>query len=215
MAVKIVEQTTWSADNQQERPSKSMQETENAWLKNVLPSHGWYLAGFADGEGSFNVSLRRREDHTMQWQVVLTFNVSQKEEYILAMFKKILGCGRLQKRPDGVCYYVVSNPRSISERVIPFFDCFPFWSQKKRRDFPIFKEIVRLVMEKQHLTSDGLKKIIHLREGLNEGRGRKRKYTEIDYDKSCNGNPQRLHAKPRQFRKELTEDDIVRSHGRP
>ena len=110
-----------------------MQDTENAWLKYVLPAHGWYLAGFADGEGSFNVSLRRREDHTMQWQVVLTFNVSQKEEYILAMFKKVLGCGRMQSRPDGIYYYVVSNPRSIVERVIPFFKTYTFWSQRKQK----------------------------------------------------------------------------------
>ncbi len=173
------------------------------WLNAIKPEQGWYLSGFADGEGSFNVSLRRRADHTMQWQVVLTFNVSQKEEYILAMFKKTLGCGRLQSRPDGIYYYVVSNPRSIADKVIPFFDRFSFWSQRKKQNYAIFKEIAMLVIAKQHLTSEGLKKIIELRERLNEGRGRKRKYTIVDYDESLKGNPQRLHAKPRQFREEI------------
>ena len=120
-------------------------EEKQDWLKQVKPEQGWYLSGFADGEGSFNVSLRRRDDHTMHWQIVLTFNVSQKEEYILAMFKKVLGCGRMQARSDGVYYYVVSNPRSIVERVIPFFEKFKFWSQRKRRNFTIFKEIAKLV----------------------------------------------------------------------
>ena len=179
-----------------------MQEN-NKWLHDIEPEHGWYLAGFADGEGSFNVSLRRRTDHTMQWQVILTFNVSQKEEYILAMFKKTLGCGRLQSRSDGVYYYVVSNPRSIADRVIPFFNRFTFWSQRKRRNFAIFKEIAQLVLAKEHLNSHGLQKIIQLRERLNEGRGRKRKYTLVDYEDSLKGNPQRLYAKPRQFRTEI------------
>lgn len=190
-----------------------MQQNLN-WLNTIKPAQGWYLSGFADGEGSFNVSLRRRPDHTMSWQVVLTFNVSQKEEYILAMFKKTLGCGRLQSRPDGVYYYVVSNPRSIAERVIPFFNRFSFWSQRKRYNFVIFKEITELVLKKEHLTSEGLEKIVHLRERLNEGRGRKRKYTLVDYQESLKGNPQRLHAKPRAFRTEKLEDDIVRSHER-
>ena len=187
-------------------------EEKQDWLKQVKPEQGWYLSGFADGEGSFNVSLRQRADHTMQWQIVLTFNVSQKEEYILAMFKKVFGCGRMQARPDGVYYYVVSNPRSIVERVIPFFEKFKFWSQRKRRNFAIFKEIAKLVFEKRHLDSEGLEKIIRLREYLNQGHGRKRKYALSDYRDSLKGNPQRLYAKPRQFRAETVKDDIVRSH---
>lgn len=182
-----------------------MNNTQFAWLKQIRPEQGWYLAGFADGEGSFNVSLRRPTDHTMQWQVVLTFNVSQKEEYILAMFKKVLGCGRMQARPDDVYYYVVSNPRSIMERVIPFFEKFKFWSQRKRYNFTIFKEIAKLVIEKDHLNSEGLEKIIRLREELNKGRGRKRKYELSDYHRLLKGNPQRLYAKPRQFREETVE----------
>lgn len=181
-----------------------MIEQDNFWLRNIKPEQGWYLSGFADGEGSFNVSLRRRPDHHMLWQVILTFNVSQKEEYILAMFKKVLGCGRLQARPDGVFYYVVSNPRSIIEKVIPFFNHFPFWSQKKRRNFAIFKKIARLMAEKKHLVAEGLDEIIRLREKLNEGRGRKRKYTFADYRQSVEGNPQRLYAKPRKFRVETS-----------
>ena len=192
-----------------------MYEQNHTWLNSIKPEQGWYLSGFADGEGSFNVSLRRRPDHTMRWQVVLAFNVSQKEEYILAMFKKILGCGTLRARPDGIFYYNVSNPRSIIEKVIPFFNRFPFWSQRKRRNFAIFTKIANAVINKEHLTSVGLREIVYLREKLNEGRGRKRKYTAIEYRKSLEGNPQRLHAKPRQFRSEIIEDDIVRSHGRP
>lgn len=192
-----------------------MKDNNNVWLNTIKPEQGWYLSGFTDGEGSFNVSLRQRPDHTMGWQVVLTFNVSQKEEYILAMFKKILGCGRLQARADGIYYYNVTNPRSIIERVIPFFNYFPFWSHRKKKNFAIFKEIAKLVNDKQHLNSAGLNNIIQLRERLNEGRGRTRKYNMKEYTASLQGNPQRLYAKPRQFRLETSGDDIVRSHGRP
>lgn len=172
------------------------------WLKDI-PSHiGYYLAGFVDGEGSFNVSLRKRKDHSMRWQVILTFNVSQKERAILALLKKYLGCGRLQTRSDGISYYVVSNPTSIIERVIPFFQRFPFLSQVKKKNFSIFQRIAKMMKLKQHLDPEGLKEIIKLREKLNIGRGRKRKYSIKDYETFIQDNPQRLYARPRAFRKE-------------
>ena len=172
------------------------------WLSQVPLHIGHYIAGFVDGEGSFNVSLRKRQDHTMHWQVVLTFNVSQKERTVLALIKKHIGCGRLQTRSDGVSYYVVSNPTAIIENVIPFFRKFHFLSATKKKNFSIFHKIAKMVHDKQHLNSKGLKEIIELRERLNEGHGRKRKYSISDYNKSHQENPQRLYARPRAFRPE-------------
>ncbi len=174
-----------------------------AWLKQIPIPIGHYLSGFADGEGSFNVSLRKRIDHNMGWQIVLTFNVAQRDKTVLALFKHHLGCGRLQERYDGVGYYVVTNYVSIEDRVIPFFDRFPFLSASKKKNFSIFRKISKLMAEGKHLTSDGMKEIVELRERLNEGKGRKRKYSIEDYQKTYQGsllpteNPQRLYARPR------------------
>ena len=180
-------------------------------LKFIKPEIGYYIAGFVDGEGSFNVSLRKRPDHKMGWQVVPTFNVSQRDFTILVLMKKNLGCGRFVTRKDGVHYYVVQNPTAIRERVIPFFTRFKFLSSKMKRNFMLFKQITELMNGKGHLNSDGLMKIIQMRESLNEGRGRKRKYSINHYKDFLSENPQRLNAKPRRE----VGDDIVRSHGRP
>ncbi len=143
-----------------------------------IPEHiGWYIAGFVDGEGSFNVSFCDRPDHKNLWKTTLTFNVAQRDKTVLALMKKHLGCGRLQARKDGVWYYVVSNPQAINERIIPFFMRFNFLSAKSKRNFSIFKQITRKMLLKEHLTKEGLHEIALLRERLNEGRGRKRKYT--------------------------------------
>lgn len=154
------------------------------WLKQVPIEKGYYFAGFVDGEGSFNVSLRKRPDHTMKWQVILTFNVSQRDVVVLTQLKKYLGCGRMFKRSDGVQYYIVQNPSSIKERVIPFFKRFSFLSANKKKNFSIFVQIANMVFNGEHLNRDGLLKIIKLRETLNEGRGRKRKHTLVDYQES-------------------------------
>ena len=172
------------------------------WINKIPDNWGHYIAGFVDGEGSFNVSLRKKTDHTMGWQVVLTFNVAQKESYILSQIKKHLGCGRLQSRKDGVFYYVCANPIALKERVIPFFEKFIFRSIRKKKNFSIFCQIVDLVYEKRHLDEEGLGQIIELREKLNEGKGRKRKYELSDWRNHKRENPQRLYAKPRAFRQE-------------
>lgn len=165
------------------------------WLTKISPQIGNYLAGFTDGEGSFNVSLRKREDHTLGWQVKMTFNVSQRDKTVLTLLKRHLGCGSLWERQDGVWYYSVYNPQSIYERVVPFFNRFGFLSSVKKTNFSIFKKIVALTVVNAHLTPEGLAQVVLLRERLNEGRGRKRKYTIEDYQESLTENPQRLYVR--------------------
>ena len=178
--------------------------TDNAWLEKIPVDVGNYLAGFTDGEGSFSVSLRKLDDRTLGWQVVLTFNVAQRDLTVLALMKRYLGCGRIQARKDGVHYFVVLNPTALVERVIPFFKRFGFLSATKKTNFRVFTEIATLVSSNLHLTPDGLAKIVALREQLNVGRGRTRKYTNDDYQLSLRENPQRLYAKasPRRKRPE-------------
>ena len=145
-------------------------------VRKVPPHIGYYLAGFADGEGSFNVVFRPRSDHRMPWKISLCFNVSQRERVILALFKRYLRCGTLRRRDDGVWYYEVNNFNAIVENVIPFFDRFRFLSAKKKRDFAKFKKIARIIQEGRHTTVEGVREILRVRRDMNDGG--KRRYTE-------------------------------------
>ena len=144
--------------------------------KTISSDIGNYLAGFTDGEGSFNVSFRRREDYKkMPWKVSLCFNISQRDVVVLKLFQQHLKCGTLRQRSDGVWYYEVNNFNNIRENVIPFFNCFGFLSAKKQRDFFKFKEITKLIEEGKHLTREGITEILSIRKNMNDGG--KRKYT--------------------------------------
>ena len=191
-----------SADNQQERFPRTFSTSE-------LSS---YLTGFADGEGSFNISFRKRRDYKFHWKVSACFNVSQKEKKILEIFQQHLGCGTLRSRPDGVWYYEVNTLDEICTYVIPFFLRNPFLSQKKQRDFLLFQKIVNLLSAKFHLFEDGVKEILNLRREMNDGG--KRKYSEQEILNAYQENPQRLHARLT-LAKASDSEDIVRSHGRP
>ena len=143
-----------------------------------IPSDlGNYLAGFTDGEGSFNVSFRKRDDYKIPWKISLSFNISQKDQVILSIFKKHLKCGTIRERKnDGIWYYEVNNFNAIQTNIIPFFNRFGFLSAKKKRDFSKFKQIVRLIENKDHLTIEGIEKILEIRKEMNDGG--KRKYSD-------------------------------------
>lgn len=146
-----------------------------------IPEHiGYYLAGFADGEGSFNVSFRRRQDYAMPWKISLCFNVSQRDKVILALYKRHMKCGTLRQRADGVWYYEVNNFTAITENVIPFFRRFGFLSAKKKRDFAKFRQLADLIRDQNHLHEDGIKAILKIRNAMNDGGAGRRKYTDAD-----------------------------------
>ena len=147
-------------------------------VKSIPDKTGYYLAGFADGEGSFNVSFRKRKDYSNPWKISLCFNVSQKDKVILALFKRHLKCGTLRGRDDGVWYYEVNNFEAIVENVIPFFRKFGFLSAKKKRDFSKFRELADLIAKGDHLHEDGIRRILDIRRDMNDGG--KRKHTEAD-----------------------------------
>src|SRR3990167_8042639 len=160
-----------SADNQQE-------SSQEEWLNKIPQNLGYYLTGFVDGEGSFNVSLRQKPDYHIKWQVVLSFNVSQRDLTNLISLKEILGCGIIKRRRDGVHSLDVTTPSNVVLKVIPFFRRFPLRSEKAKTNFAIFCKIAALMNLGNHKHVEGLKEIVSIRETLNVGAGRTRKYTE-------------------------------------
>jgi len=160
--------------------------------KRVPNDIGHYLAGFADGEGSFNVSFRPRSDYRMPWKISLCFNVSQRDEVILSKFKRHLECGTMRRRHDGVWYYEVNNLRAILDNVIPFFDHYGFLSAKKQRDFSKFKRLAALLSEGAERNREWIQEILRIRSDMNDGGNRR--YADdvilISFE-----NPQRLDAR--------------------
>ncbi len=142
---------------------------------------GFFLAGFVEGEGSFNISMRRKLDYKVKWQVVLSFNVSQKDVSLLNLLKKELGCGIIKVRKiDNLHSFDVTSPLDIIQKVIPYFQKYPFLSDSKARNFSLFCKVAKLMEKGEHRNLLGLRKIIDLREKINEGKGRKRKYSITD-----------------------------------
>lgn len=124
-----------------------MEKKNVSKINQICIKKAWYIVGFADGEGSFNLSWRKRDDYLIGWKISPVFNVSQKEKTILSIIKSQLNCGTIRFRNDGVWVYEVDNKNALIDKIIPFFQKFRFLSEKKQRDFGRFIKIVKIVYQ--------------------------------------------------------------------
>jgi LAGLIDADG endonuclease len=177
-------------------------------VEKISDAIGYYFAGFVDGEGSFHLTFRKRQDYKLPWKVSLCLNVSQKDKVVLALLKRHLQCGELRHKGDGVWMYEVNNLNAIRTNVIPFFRRFGFLSAKKKRDFAIFQRMAGLMTEGAHLTREGIELLLDQRSTMNDGG--KRKYSDGEILKAFNvleSSETTRQTSP----VDLGEDDIVRS----
>ena len=160
------------ADNQQERLDVS------TWLDGVPMPIGNYVAGFVEGEGSFNVPIVRERDRLMPFRVSLSFNVSQIGPQMPELLRDTFTVGRIRGRSDGVFYFEVTKPMDLSTYVFPFFERFKLRGPKAH-DLEVFKKVTDIVLSRRHLTAEGLKDVLILRGPMNRGGKRRRSDEEI------------------------------------
>jgi len=180
-------------DNQQERLNLNLMNNyyqnsalaissttqDLAFLNKIDSNKAYYIVGFADGEGSFNVSFRKRDDYLIGWKISPVFNISQKEKAILCIVKKHLGCGSIRFRNDNVWVYEVDNKNMLINRIIPFFSKFKFLSDKKKKDFSRFKKLVCILSKNKSKTYNDLVCILKLLEEISSKNSRKYTDNEI------------------------------------
>lgn len=139
-----------SRDNQQER------------LKTI----GW-IVGFVDGEGCFSVSVFKNKTTKNGWQIFPEFVVTQGEKSIstLQEIEKFFGCGKIfvnhryDNHKENLYRYCVRNIHDLKDKIIPFFESNNLRSAKMK-DFLIFKEVVELMINKEHLQKEGFEKTL-------------------------------------------------------
>jgi hypothetical protein len=115
----------------------------------------------------------QNKNYSTGFSVSLVFSISQhvRDEVLLTKFIDYLGCGRIERasaRPDGV-NFAISKFNDIKEKIIPFFLSYPLHGVKYW-DFCDFVKVAKIMEDKGHFTSEGLKKINYLKSGMNSQR---------------------------------------------
>ena len=76
------------------------------------------------------------------------------------------GIGRINSHGSMV-HYRVNSIKDLAV-LIDYLDKYPLLTQKKL-DFLLFKQVVEMINRKEHLTTEGLRKIVSIRASINKG----------------------------------------------
>lgn len=126
-----------------------------------------WLSGFTDAEGCFNVSITSNARYVLGHVIKMRFILDQKDSSILHIIQHIFGFGKVTLRSgkDDVYRYTATGFKSMND-VISYFKIFPLLT-KKALSFDKWLTIHNLVINKLHLTEDGLAQVRVLQKQIN------------------------------------------------
>jgi hypothetical protein len=132
-----------------------------------------WVTGFVDAEGCFCIIIE--VSNLLKWKVRTSFeiNLHEKDQEILKKIQSYFGVGAIYHRPDRKkSVYRVSNVKYIRDVIIPHFTKYPLIS-KKRGDFLLWSEVIKLILKKDHLNKEGFSKILSYYASINKGISKK------------------------------------------
>lgn len=112
-----------------------------------------WLAGFASGESSFSLNIKKSTNHRLGKAVDLRFKITQhqRDRDLLSFIIRGLKCGTLQV--NGNCVeFIVTRYQDIKSIIIPFFHKYPIQGSKKR-DYLDFCKAAELKEKKSSFNS--------------------------------------------------------------
>ena len=122
------------------------------------PLNPWYVIGFVDAEGCFNINITKSSSNLIGYQVQARFiiEVNIKDIDMLHNIQAFFeGTGSITSTKN-VARYLIHGIKDI-KNIIRFFDEYPLQSAKQI-DFALWKECVELMLCKKHLITKGLEK---------------------------------------------------------
>ena len=118
----------------------------------------WFWTGFTDGEGSFIIIIYKDKEYKTGWCVIPCFKISlhKKDLALLDQIKSHFVVGNITKHGPLSIQYRVTSIKDLFA-IIDHFDKYPLIT-KKLADYLLFKMIINLINNKEHLTIEGLRK---------------------------------------------------------
>ena len=130
-----------------------------------------FVTGFTDAEGSFIVRIRKNPETKVGWSVETKFSICmhKKDRMLLELIQAFFGgVGSITYASKDTLHYRIASLHDLINVVLPHFDKYPLNTQK-RADFILFKEIILLMINKEHLIIEGIQKIVNIRASINLG----------------------------------------------
>lgn len=132
----------------------------------------YWLAGFSSGEACFFIDINKSSNTKVGAQVQLKFVITQhsRDTELLKSLINYLNCGKYYPRlNEDKGEFVVVGLNDIINNIIPFFKEYPILGIKVD-NFLDFCKVSDLMLNKEHLNSEGLEKIRLIKGSMNKKR---------------------------------------------
>ena len=157
-------------------PSKQLKNKRTFSTLNIQPNFNpWFVTGLSDAEGSFIVRISKNTKNKrtkIGWIVSSNFQITlhQRDFSLLLMLQQFFGgIGKINIDPKRESSkYTIIKLNDLKNVIIPHFEKYPLLTQKYA-DFCLFQRVLEIISNKNHLSIEGLQKIINIKAAMNKG----------------------------------------------
>ncbi len=145
----------------------------NGYITNGVKLDPMWVTGFVDAEGCFSIIIEITDP--LKWKVRTSFeiNLHEKDADILYKIQSFFGVGAIYNRSDRkISVYRVTNVNYLNDVIIPHFTKYPLISQKGL-DFLLWSSVIKMILNKDHLTKAGFLTILSYYASINKGLSKK------------------------------------------
>lgn len=138
-------------------------------IRHQLNLNPFFVTGFVDGEGCFHITISKRSINKTGYTVNMAFSIGlhKKDTWLLKSIQSYFGgIGCLSHHKNTVVWRVLSA-RELKV-IVEHFDRYSLLT-KKHLDFLLFKEALQIYENKDHLSEQGLMKMVSIKASINKG----------------------------------------------
>jgi hypothetical protein len=135
--------------------------------KLVGSAHRFYNSKLLRAVFFVEISNRKFNNETGGYGVRVKFQIAlhNKDKALLELIQSYFGVGYIGKQRENSCQYTVTSIKELPV-ILTHFESYPLLSQK-HADFLLFKSVIEIINRKEHLTLEGLIKIVAIKASLN------------------------------------------------
>lgn len=135
----------------------------------IMKLNPYWVTGFADAEANFYIRLSQKSNSTIGWTVepVYSVRLHVKDLSILNLLQDYFnGVGKIYHDTEqNEVLYRVGSMKEL-ETIISHFDNYSLITQKYI-DFVLFKQVIELMKNREHLSLVGILKIANIKASMN------------------------------------------------
>ncbi len=151
---------------------------------NGIPDPYW-VAGFTSGDGSFHLNLKKSDSnvsHRVSLRFSINLNIRDAEvlKGLVIYFNTLNKTSTVVKgmlnlenqyvsKSENTISLAITKTSELMEVIIPFFEIYPLQGVKSL-DFADFKKVAMMIVAKEHLTIEGLNRILEIKLNMNKHR---------------------------------------------